>query len=312
MSGATKIEWCDRTWNPIIGCSPVHAGCDHCYGARMATRLAANPKTPQYHGLAQGGKWSGELRLVRKELERPLLWQQPCRIFVCSMSDLHHDKVPAGWIKSVFCRIAMAPQHEYVILTKRPANAAKFWNASVPDNVVYGVSICDQPTADEMIPEILKVPARRIIVSAEPLLGAISVSRWLWPVRWHWDAKYSFPEEAKAANAYAELKPQALVGAHCKFLNGVIVGGETGPGARPLHPDWVRSIRDECAEAGVPFFFKSHGEWLHDSLLNGINVVGIYKKHRWPDGSASYRVGKKAAGRTLDGRTHDEWAEVHK
>jgi len=187
-------------------------------------------------------------------------------------------------------------------------------------NVWLGVSAEDQRRADERVPDLLATPAAVRFVSAEPLLGPIDLRKFMWPVHGWWKGPHSSYAEAKAAGAECGLKRQALVGAWCTFLDWVIVGGESGPGARPMHPDWARQIRDACAAAGAAFHFKQHGAW--------VSTAGWYSDHpvslpirtwtgtewtddgRYADREWVALVGKKAAGRLLDGVEHNGFPEV--
>ena len=274
------------TWNPIGGCSRVSEGCRNCYAERMAARFSG-PGQP-YEGLAEmtpeGPRWTGEVRVIHDKLDQPIRWRRPRRIFVNSMSDLFHESLRNEEIAAVFGVIAASPQHTFQILTKRPErmrdwfewmdrfamerraitaapskrqtclNAAftylgetgqarrqidRHWFVDgdrgpwpLP-NVWLGVSVEDQATADERIPLLLDTPAAVRFVSAEPLLGPVMLDTYLGPL----------PEDEDGAPY-----PSAL--------DWIIVGGESGPGARPMDPEWARSLRDQCAGAGVAFFMK--------------------------------------------------------
>lgn len=270
MSAASKIEWTDSTWNPIRGCTRVSEGCRNCYAEVMAARFS---KPGQWgHGIAEmrGGdhRWTGRVDVIESAMNLPLRWRKPRRIFVNSISDLFHDAVPDETIERVFAVMALCPQHTFIVLTKRSRRVRAFMNepnrvvrawgrcfdGRVPgwplQNVHLGVSVEDQKTADERIPDLLATPAAVRIVSAEPLLGPID---------------------------FAKVPGFNRIGMDLSRW-WIIVGGESGPGARPMHQEWVRSIRNQCDRAGVSFFFKQWG-----------GVV------------------KKLAGRQLDGR---EWNEM--
>jgi protein gp37 len=294
MSDATGIEWADATWNPVVGCSIVSPGCMH-YAV-----------------------WTGKVALAPDHiLTQPMKWKRPRRVFVNSMGDLFHESVPDAWIDRVFAAMALCPQHTFLVLTKRSARMRAYIDAAAHGerdqwplaNVWLGVSAEDQQRADERIPDLLATPAAKRFVSCEPLLGPISL-RWL----------AAFPENAPTT----AMKPGAagtneLDG--LRRLDWIIAGGESGPGARPLHPDWARGLRDQCVAARVPFFFKQWGEWLpvviapdesaaiyDDTVARG----SIRRIDRHPDvtakaGQAFARVGKSRAGRLLDGR---EWNEA--
>jgi protein gp37 len=270
-----------------------------------------------YEGLTKmtrgGPVWTDKIRLVPEKLKEPLSWRKPRRIFVNSMSDLFHEGVPDSFIDYVFAVMAMCPQHTFQVLTKRPARMREYlqmvsdekdmqrWiNAAVDitdspcaahiedrdwplQNVWLGVSVEDQRRADERIPLLRETPAAVRWISAEPLLGELDIT------------------------AYFGLITQSI--------DWVVAGGESGPGARPMHPDWARSLRDQCAAAGVPFFFKQWGEYRSVSIDEAVKHLAgtrIYNAHRfeqngqWREASV-FRLGKKAAGRELDGRTHDDY-----
>jgi len=301
MGDKSKIEWTDATWNPVRGCSVVSEGCRNCYAMQVAARFSGEGQA--YEGLAyrnsSGAHWTGKVRLVEEHLEDPLRWKRPRRIFVNSMSDLFHESLDEIDIGQVFGVMALAKQHTFQVLTKRPARMLSIletaricfdFDEPLP-NVWLGVSVEDQKTADERIPLLMKTPGAVRWLSVEPLLGPIVFDRsWL--------------------NVCAQTHAP-WIDSH-PTLGWVVVGGESGPGARPMHPDWVRSIRDQCVAAGVPFFFKQWGEWFPVSrdASSRVRLSTDPRWHLWPDqgdeSPVSKRVGKKAAGRELDGR---EWNE---
>lgn len=273
--GKTKINWADYVWNPIVGCSKASAGCANCYAERMAVRLAANPKTPQYRGAVNNGRWSGRTVLVEKELRKPPHWKKPRRIFVCSMSDLFHPKTPGDRIAQVFAVMAEAYWHTFLVLTKRAARMAE-WSAKTrnlvspwPLNVWAGVSIEDQPTADDRIPRLLSTRAYMKFISYEPALGPVDLQRITLP---------AVAPPFNPVNVGTEI--DALRGEKTTNLglvykvprvNWVIAGGESGPGAWPAQMEWFQRLRDQCKAAGVPFWFKQEGG-LHGGgcLLDGV------------------------------------------
>ena len=262
----TKIEWTDETWNPVVGCSVVSPGCTNCYAMRQGPRLAANPKTPQYQGLTEPSKagpvWNGKVAFAEHLLDKPLRWRRPRRVFVNSMGDLFHEAVPDEWIDKVFAVMALSPQHTFQVLTKRaermrdyvtevPDREDGIWPAAVemaglerartmPDqwplpNVWLGVSAEDQTRADERILVLLGTPAASRFVSYEPALGPVDLER----------------------GGFSLLrKVTSSTGKRWPGLDWIIAGGESGPRARPAHPDWFRALRDQCAAAGMPFFMK--------------------------------------------------------
>lgn len=316
MGDKTGIEWTDATWNPVTGCTKVGTpGCDHCYAETFAERWRGT----KGHYFETGF----DVQLRPDKLDLPLRWTKPRKVFVNSMSDLFHDSVPDEYIARVFAVMALAPRHTFQLLTKRHGrmrsllNSAYFLQAvgrvwaeppsdwplprdwRVPvwplPNVWLGVSAEDQTRADLRIPALLDTPAAVRFVSAEPLLGPIELIE-------HFGS-------APAVGGTAAL-------------DWVIVGGESGPGARPMHPDWARSIRDQCVAAGVPFLFKQWGEWRPRMREDGVGreqwvnhdtgrIAGYgdaaLKLGSW---NLVNRVGKKRAGRELDGRTWDQYPEV--
>jgi protein gp37 len=341
MSANTKIEWTDMTWNPLRGCSRVSEGCRNCYAERVAMRFRG-PEQP-YEGLVrmttQGPKWTGDVRLVPEALHEPFGWAKPRRVFVNSMSDLFHESVPFEFIASVFAVMSVTSRHTYQVLTKRPARMVEFFEwvkdgagvfdddrishalpKDIPwvpyrenerhggydncgpgfpyENVWLGVSVEDQKAADERIPLLLKVPTAVRWISAEPLLGPIDLGPFFW----------------------RDMNDNIVSQAHrSPTIDWVVVGGESGHGARPMHPDWARSLRDQCERAGVKFLFKQHGEWMpakHEGdkvslTFASADATGPKQPDwfEWPDGQISAKVGKKAAGRLLDGVEHNGFPE---
>jgi protein gp37 len=381
MSDATLIEWTDATWNPVTGCTLVDRGCDNCYAARLAaTRLQHNPSRAGLTRLNAAGvaKWTGEVRFNEQWLDQPLRWTNPRRIFVCAHSDLFHDSVPDDWIDRIFAVMALAPQHTFQVLTKRPDRAARYLTGLLTDqdrlstfavammdiqaatdcpsirdscarhgipwrqprsaddwlplpNVWLGTSISDQASADARIPELLACPAAVRFVSAEPLLGPVDLTCLTEP------EDKSFYLDALSGDAWDDenggLNHEIWGSDIGPRLDWVICGGESGLGARPMHPDWPRSLRDQCLAAGVPFFFKQWGEWgrdtgilpdLRDPVMEGRAKCAVVQidgsTQHYPNGYGPpldgpkteawlYRLGKKNAGRLLDDRTWDQMPE---
>lgn len=228
-AGMSKIEWTDWTWNPVRGCSPVSAGCANCYAARQARRM--DRPGGAYEGLTRdSGKWSGKLRISHSKLNDglPPAKAGPKMIFVNSMSDVFHEDMPAPWQDDIFGMIRTHPQHIFQILTKRPEQARGYLSRQpCPPNAWLGVSVENQETAAARIPVLLDIAAPLHFVSAEPLLGPVNLAPWL---------QGSAPRE--------------------RCLQWVISGGESGPGWRPSDPAWHSDLRDQCARAGVAYFFK--------------------------------------------------------
>lgn len=342
MSDNTKIEWTDATWNPIRGCSRVSEGCRNCYAETVAKRFSGEGQP--YEGLiARGGQWNGEIKVVDQVMDQPLRWRRPRRIFVNSMSDLFHENVPDYVIDRVFAVMALAEEHTFQVLTKRPERmlqylsqdrrrqwadmAVHFWGGIEPDalhdsilyddqvlpNVWLGVSVEDQKAANERIPLLLETPAAVRWISAEPLLGPIDLTE-INQIQDHGVDVYSCLEIDGV-----DVEDDPFNGA---CIDWVVVGGESGAKARPMHPDWARSLRDQCAEAGVPFLFKQWGEWAPVDRTAEIDAKITmpgqnFKLWAWPGGTrdgwrtgiVSAVVGKKKAGRLLDGVQHDGYPE---
>lgn len=367
----TKIEWTEKTWNPVVGCSLASPGCTNCYAMRMAARIEAmNAALAPSHRVAHhydgttrkvngSAAWTGKVALAPDHvLTEPLRRKKPTTYFVNSMSDLFHESVPDDWIDRMFAVMALCPQHTFQILTKRAPRMRKYLaerqqpesemlyallhgpmmaavekvmsygiDATFPlPNVWLGISAEDQRRANERIPDLLATPAAVRFVSAEPLLGPINFRR----IRIAPDHHTIID----ALDGYAIGDAISGSGQERAKLDWIIVGGESGPGARPLHPDWARAIRDQCA-AGVAHFFKQWGEYLPvGQILPGAGKIlgatavkpGRMKLHyrgspdRSPkhafsekgvgftsmsDGKLLFCVGKKAAGRLLDGVEHN-------
>jgi protein gp37 len=319
----TNIEWADSVWNPITGCTPVSAGCKNCYAKRMAKRLAGRCGYPE-------APHEFDVTVHEDKMDEPLRWRKPRLVFVCSMGDLFHEDVitkHAGMLVDIFAVMALARAHHFLLLTKRPHIAASFFddlsgNAFRRDveyvqlsnglrrviecernltwplpNVWFGTTAENQARADERIPQLLRIPAAGHFVSYEPALGPVDWDEFLWD--------YRLPEHSLATST-------KIIRPGVKWL---IAGGETGPGARPSHPDWFREVRDQCAEAGVPFLLKSLGEWQYGTAVpwNWTHVVHMNsagERIEPTNGHEFWRVGKKAAGRLLDGVLHDEYPEA--
>lgn len=365
MADGTRIEWTQgpdgtpgATWNPVTGCSVVSPGCTNCYAMRLAgTRLRhLQSRAGLTRATKAGPVWTGEVRLNEQWLDQPLRWLRPRRIFVCAHGDLFHEGVPDEWIDRVFAVMALAPQHKFIVLTKRAARMREYIErkgredsyGALSDavlatsmqhgvscdqrlavwplpNVWLGVSVEDQARADERIPHLLATPAAVRLISAEPFLGPI-------------DLPHIIHENGRGEHYYHALDGYVIDGSQSQTnrLDWVIVGGESGPNARPMLRQWARSLRDQCAAAGVPFFFKQCGEWIDaDELLDQIEagpgsiardgqpwrpdrplnyadaarlaqICGIHAIAHHSDGTTMLRAGKARAGRMLDGREHNE------
>jgi protein gp37 len=329
MADHSQIEWTDATWNPITGCSVVSPGCTNCYAMGLAGGRMRNH--PSRVGLTRetkaGPVWTGEVRLNQQWLTQPLGWKRPRMIFVCAHGDLFHEDVPDEWIDLVFAIMAITPRHTYQVLTKRSARMRDYigtragdWMLHWPDaaraagallgdvraakevsyplsNVCLGVSAEDQRRADERVPHLLATPAAVRFVSAEPLLGPIDFRR-LHPgpmIELTLDALTGTWTYTQALSAFEDasrgLDIPALP-ARLPRLDGIIVGGESGAGARPMHPDWPRAIRDQCGAAFVPFFFKQWGSWKPICAMADGDVDELYEPPpaEHPDASRRCKV----------------------
>ncbi|SFA90876.1 protein gp37 [Cohnella sp. OV330] len=333
MSDKSKIEWTDATWNPVTGCTKVSEGCRNCYALTFAER---------WRGTA-GHYFEKGFDIVMRpdKLLEPVRWRRPRKVFVNSMSDLFHREIPQDYIDKVFAVMALAPQHEFQLLTKRPERMLHYFQglekrgarqlladaaeaitgdenagifvanrigagaSSKPGwplkNVWLGVSVENHKAADERIPLLIQTPAAVRWLSCEPLIGPVDLSKWLMTPGW--TPTYYDPDNI---HGYPNSEPTN------EFINWVVVGGESGHKARPMHLAWARSLRDQCQAAGVPFLFKQWGEWtpgmnFPDFIPSSISASDMGFGN---DLNNVWRVGKKAAGRELDGRTWDEYPEV--
>jgi protein gp37 len=329
MADKTKIEWTDATWNPLRGCTRVSEGCRHCYAEQVAARFCG-PGQP-YDGLARrvGGeaRWTGRVSLVERALRQPLRWRRPRKIFVNSTSDLFHESVPDEWIDRIFAVMALCPQHTFQVLTKRGERMRAYiakrsldWqavlaNANPPgtlqvtkndiyrtlglaakfphdppttawplSNVWLGVSVEDQAAADERRGPLSAIAAQGWLtwVSYEPALGPVDWADW-------------------------------------EFIKWLVSGGESGQNSRPSHPAWHRAARDFCAAYGIAYLFKQWGEWAPGEGWYEDHPVSLPLRMLGPGGWTDnlpgddeyvVRIGKRGAGRLLDGVLHDAYPEV--
>lgn len=341
MSTSTKIEWADHTFNPWVGCTKVSPGCDHCYAEAWDRRFAVSGRAMHW------GAGKARTRTSAANWRLPLRWNDRTRIsfgawvalrrfgyeeaalishghvpprrprvFCASLADVFDNEVPVEWRSSLFDLIKNTPHLDWLLLTKRIGNAGAMIQEAIseldigydPDyamwpwpNVLIGATVVNQAEADRDIPKLLATPAAKRFLSIEPMLGPVDV--------------------------FSAITGELLHASGDDYEPGhidwVIVGGESGPRARPMHPDWARSLRDQCVSAGVSFHFKQWGEYAYEydrdrddpdyrqcdrvARLPGrwINLAG---GHGFNGERVHYaqRVGKKAAGRLLDGRTWDE------
>ncbi|MFA5187519.1 MAG: phage Gp37/Gp68 family protein [Patescibacteria group bacterium] len=285
--GETRIEWCDKVWNPVTGCTPVSEGCANCYARRMATRLAGRC------GYSEVDPF--RVTFHPDKLNDPLKWKNPCRVFVGSMGDMGHPNVPPIWRAEVARFMRANQKHTYMVLTKRPGE----WMRVFAPYAWLGVTAENQARAEERIPTLLSIPAGKHFVSVEPMLGGIALSA-LKIVPPNRPIEETIFVDALRGRVFDSMGLERS----CSKLDWVICGGETGPGARPLHPDDPRNMRDDCQLTQTPFFFKSWGEWSVDGIGRGEvrNVQGPDATYR-----TMYRVGKARAGAMLEGREWREW-----
>lgn len=244
----TKIEWADETWNPITGCTPISEGCANCYARRMANRLRGRYGYPSDDPF--------RVTFHKSRLYDPLLWRKGRSVFVCSMGDLFHEDVQFDWIEQVFERMRENHLHTYMLLTKRPARVAEYWEwrknvwlggqltSRWPEHVWLGVTAENQQRADERIPIMFQVPAAVRFVSIEPMLSDV-------------DLRVAPCRQCNHQGDVLHWPCPSCKGRRFEYPDWVICGGETGPGARPMHTDWARSLRDQCVGASTPFFFKN-------------------------------------------------------
>lgn len=371
MGDRSGIEWTEATWNPVVGCSILSAGCSRCYAMREAHRLATRLGIDKYAGTTDetkaGPVWNGTVRLHQPHLDQPLRWKRPRRIFVNSMSDLFHEALSDEDIDKVFAVMAFTRHHTFQVLTKRSERMLSYldqprrrraWEAvirtmfgresasppPVLPNVWVGVSVEDQAAADARIPDLLSAPVAVRWLSCEPLLGPVDLTRVGYGED-PFDDCGGHPESAIGAvatgmwwdattghfwsdNRYADGSRSDLeLSARHPRIDWVVCGGESGDRGRPMHPDWARSLRDQCAAAGTPFLFKQWGAWTvtydrdvedpdwrrcptaKDNNERYLNLAGGHGFH----GERVVfvrRSGKKAAGRLLDGVLHDGYPEV--
>lgn len=333
----TTIEWTDETWNPVTGCTKVSEGCRNCYAERESKRFAGRFGYPEDEPF--------RVTQHRDKLDKPLSWRKSRMCFVCSMGDLFHPEMDYEYLKQIFAamlipNIHTGAKHTFQVLTKRPDMMAEFmvrlkpddlvdiaidiaiskWGPVIggnddwwketngpyirdaitskwpPPNIWMGTSIEDQASAEFRLGHLMLTNAAVRFVSCEPLLSDIDFM-------------------SQGLEFWSPLDTSRLHGG----LDWVIVGGESGPGARPMHPNWVRSIRDQCQAADIPFMFKQWGAWSPETVEGvEVQVFGLPSNQcvASGDGKTNHilytRVGKKAAGRELDGRIWDEYPETSK
>lgn len=367
MGDNSAIEWTDATWNPTTGCTKISEGCRHCYIDRTplfrigvaSPRGGGEPIPPRRFDSEEVGGTTGVM-LHPERIDQPLRWKKPRRVFVNSLSDLFHDDVPMPFIAQVFAAMALAPQHTFQVLTKRPRRMRDllsnpmFWSSvkghglqlaarhhiyNVPlsnypaPNVWLGTSVEDQKACDLRVPLLVQTPAHVRFLSCEPLLGPVTL-----PFEEEVDGCSCGAGDSVGPGGPHEPGCGTVEGIAWSRLHWVIVGGESGPQARPMHPDWARSLRDQCTRWGVPYFFKQWGSWSPnaDPLIEGgeggilrkeqrtrrsiyLDAAGVRRTtneldtfHKPSDWERLVHAGAsaKSGGRELDGRTWDEMPGV--
>ena len=332
MAENTKIEWANHTFNPWFGCQKVGPGCDHCYAEGWAKRS----------GLVQWGPGTDRRRSSEANWRKPIKWNRQAeiqhnawqafkdshpgltdaqlvevgfakperpRVFCASLADVFDNAIPDAWRMDLFSLIAKTPYLDWLLVTKRVGNVMRMCSGDglmfdmIADRVWLGVTICNQEEADRDIPKLMQIPAKVRWLSMEPLLGPVDLSQWLDIIQHEDGAAWM----------------RRNIGHLHDMLDWVVVGGESGPHARPMNPDWAYELRDQCDAADVPFLFKQWGEWV----TAGNRAFGTVKgevRHIRSDGSfwgddlpedenadvlTVVKVGKAAAGRLLGGVQHD-------
>jgi protein gp37 len=372
VSAKTGISWTDRTWNPVVGCTKVSQGCKHCYAKTLHDMRHKAFTEGKLQNIAQYALPFETVQALPERLADPFGWRKPARVFVNSMSDLFHEDIPDEFIARVFAVMFLAERHTFQVLTKRPERMQRLLSADsfrdaildeaeplwertawaeddsrsyedwcswlngdgldgeMPGNIWLGVSVENQGAADERIPLLLQTSAAVRFLSCEPLLGPVDLQAFLWREM----SLAELPGHALndgATAGIARLRPG---------LDWVIPGGESGKGARPMHPDWALSLRDQCVAAGVAFHFKQWGEFREYDVGIEPGVELVYTGTVTADAHAACainplwvdpqgnpfidpdnlpeetpcrlleRVGAKRAGRVLDGRTWDDFPAV--
>ena len=345
----SDISWCTDSWSPVRGCTPASEGCTNCWAVRTVWRLSYNPiMNNRCVGLVEANdsgeaedsrpRWTGQVRTYPDALAKPLRWRKSRKVFVVPQGDLFHEAVPDHFIAAVFGIMAACPQHIFQVLTKRARRMREWfaWASTIhlghaPEsgptpvfqgwaleqmsgtrpigssqpwplpNVWLGITAENQARAYERIPDLLACPAAVRWVSIEPMLGPVDLRRWTLNA-----GRCSGPLEY-------DVSPTGA-------LDWIVVGGESGSKARPMHPDWARSIRDQCSAAGVAFFFKQWGEWSHNYIDHNAQCAFVTPdgKHgpqycgygRDNHGALSvWKVGRRRAGDRLDGDQIQQWPE---
>lgn len=323
MADKSRIAWTDASWGVTTGCEKTSPGCKFCYAEREWARLVHLP--------IYAGREFTDLACHPDRLDQPIRWRRPRMIFVDSMSDLFHKDVPDDFIDHVFAAMALAPQHTFQVLTKRAdrmrdylsaehraayvegraKRMARERNTPIPagkglvwplPHVWIGVSVENQACANERIPRLLETPAAIRWISAEPLLGPIDL-----------EEACNIGEERVCAEKWDEMADphrclRAMREGSTSLLDWVVVGGESGFKARPMHLDWARSLRDQCETANVPFFFKQTGHWrmIEEAEAASKSFHGQTVRY-FPEADATFVRMQGGGGEELDGQIYHNW-----
>lgn len=309
MAENSKIEWCDHTFNPWIGCTKISPACDNCYAEHFAARFNMS---------VNWGAGNPRHRTSVSNWKKPLKWNRDAeksgtrpRVFCASLADVFDNEVSSEWRKDLFNLINETPHLDWLLLTKRIGNAYNMMNHSgcfrqridrdavgffPAQNIWLGATICNQEEADRDIPKLLSIPAVKRFVSIEPMLGNIILQ--------------SRCKRDHNNDGDCDKHPDG-----CPRIDWVICGGESGSNARPMNPDWVRSLRDQCAETGTPFLFKQWGAWCAGEYQES-GRIAMQNNRPSPtkgaidfNGVPIYKIGKNHSGRTLDGVIYNEFPE---
>ena len=321
MGANTHIQWTDYTFNPWEGCTKVSPGCAHCYAEARDIRFTggqhwgkgAPRRRTSVHNWNEPRRWDSQPRM---DFERRQ------RVFCASLADWLDDEVPIEWTADLLDLIRATPNLDWQLLTKRPENwrprldqvynwttqrvydynpALQLWVLSwlqgqAPDNVWIGTTVEDQARADERIPLLLRLPAKVRFLSCEPLLGPVDLIKWLHPEGRCGECLQLIEVHRTCVSCDCCCEGPEGTLTRGDLIDWIICGGESGKDARPMHPAWARSLRDQCAAAGVPFFFKQWGEWAEHN-----DTPATVQRNSW----GMFKVGKIPAGRRLDGIEHN-------
>lgn len=323
----SKIEWTEETWNPFVGCSKVSEGCKNCYAEKMAYRLTNMALKKESFDSCDGYLhvinidkkcWNGKTFFQHSQLSKPFKRKKPTKYFVCSMSDLFHEDNDFVDILKVWYVMCQNPHHIFQVLTKRPDRVIEFYRyigkkckddgldsvpsdsndyidyVETPNHVWIGVTVENQEMADKRIPILLDIPAKTRFLSCEPLLDNIN-----FPLYDGWVPTYNNPD-----NSGGDKEAWPMI----YDLSWVVIGGESGSNARPMHPNWAKNIIAQCEAANVPVFFKQWGEYAPSDNLP-LSIVLKLKNHIFNDKTIVYRIGKKKSGNIINGTKYEQYPE---